>query len=67
MIPDGINLEVPSPTAIVIKGCDKQLVGQFAANIRAIRPPDVYKGKGIRYKDEVVKLKTARGVGAAGK
>jgi len=53
-IPDGISIDVPSNTELVIKGIDKQVVGEFAANIRKIRPPEPYKGKGIRYADEVV-------------
>jgi len=53
-IPEGITVEVPSNTELVIKGIDKQLVGEFAANIRKIRKPEPYKGKGIRYADEVV-------------
>src|SRR5581483_3885728 len=49
--PDGITFEVPQPTRITVRGCDKQLVGQVAANIRKIRKPEPYKGKGIRYVD----------------
>jgi large subunit ribosomal protein L6 len=52
--PEGITLETPSNTEIVVKGCDKQKVGQVAANIRSFRPPEPYKGKGVRYSDEVV-------------
>lgn len=63
MIPEGIKVEVPEPTRIVIKGCDKQVVGQFAAVVRAVRPPDAYKGKGIRYSNEVIKLKASKGAG----
>lgn len=59
-IPEGISIEAPSQTEIVIKGADKQLVGQIAANIRGIRPPDAYKGKGIRYADEHISLKEAK-------
>ena len=59
-IPDGIEIEMPSQTVIVIKGIDKQLVGQVAANIRAFRPPEPYKGKGVRYTDEYVKRKDAK-------
>ena len=51
-IPEGITLEVPSNTELFVKGIDKQLVGKFAAEIREIRKPEPYKGKGIRYKDE---------------
>jgi large subunit ribosomal protein L6 len=58
--PDGITIETPSQTEIVIKGCDKQVVGQVAANIRAYRPPEPYKGKGIRYATENVVRKEAK-------
>lgn len=58
--PKGITFEVPSPTAIVIKGIDKQQVGQVAANVRGIRPPEPYKGKGIRYKNEYVRRKEGK-------
>ncbi len=53
-IPVGITVETPSQTEIIVKGADKQLVGQVAADIRRYRPPEVYKGKGIRYVDEVI-------------
>ena len=59
-IPEGITIETPSQTEIVIKGCDKQLVGQVAANIRAYRSPEPYKGKGIRYVGEHVVMKEAK-------
>ena len=58
--PQGIEIEVPEPTRIVVRGIDKQLVGQAAANIRAIRPPEPYKGKGIRYHDEYVRRKAGK-------
>ena len=58
--PDGIDFEVPQPTEIVVKGIDKQLVGQVAADIRKRRPPEPYKGKGIRYKDEQVLRKVGK-------
>jgi large subunit ribosomal protein L6 len=58
--PSGITFEVPSPTAIVIRGIDKQHVGQVAANIRSKRPPEPYKGKGIRYHDEYVRRKVGK-------
>ena len=58
--PDGISFEVPQPTRIVISGTDKQAVGQVAANIRAIRKPDPYKGKGIRYSGEYVRKKAGK-------
>ena len=59
-IPEGISIETPSQTEIIIKGIDKQLVGQVAANIRAYRPPEPYKGKGIRYADENVVRKETK-------
>jgi len=58
--PDGITFEVPEPTRIIVGGTDKQLVGQVAANIRAVRPPEPYKGKGIRYADEHVRRKAGK-------
>ena len=59
-IPEGITIETPSQTEVVIKGIDKQQVGQVAANIRAYRPPEPYKGKGVRYSDERVIRKEAK-------
>jgi large subunit ribosomal protein L6 len=59
-IPDGITIEAPSQTELVIKGADKQKVGQVAAEIRAYRPPEPYKGKGVRYTDEYVVRKQAK-------
>ncbi|MFB3083263.1 MAG: 50S ribosomal protein L6 [Gammaproteobacteria bacterium] len=59
-IPDGITVETPSPTEIVVRGFDKQKVGQAAAQIRAYRPPEPYKGKGVRYVDEMVIRKEAK-------
>jgi large subunit ribosomal protein L6 len=56
----GIGFEVPSPTQIVVKGTDKQMVGQTAAEIRAVRPPEPYKGKGIRYVGEYVRRKVGK-------
>lgn len=58
--PDGITFEVPQPTRITVRGFDKQLVGQVAANIRKIRKPEPYKGKGIRYADERVLRKAGK-------
>jgi large subunit ribosomal protein L6 len=58
--PAGITFEVPAPTRITVRGCDKQLVGQVAANIRKIRKPEPYKGKGIRYADERVLRKAGK-------
>ena len=59
-MPAGIKVECPTPTEIVIKGADRQVVGQIAAEVRAIRPPEPYKGKGIRYSDEKVSLKETK-------
>ena len=59
-LPEGVTAETPSQTEIVIKGADKQLVGQVAAEIREFRPPEPYKGKGIRYTDEYVYRKEAK-------
>lgn len=58
--PEGITFEVPAANKIVVKGIDKQLVGEYAAKIRSKRKPDVYKGKGIRYENEVVRLKEGK-------
>ena len=58
--PDGISFDVPEPTKIIVSGIDKQMVGQVAANIRAVRPPEPYKGKGIRYSDEQVRRKAGK-------
>ena len=57
---EGINIEVPGPNKIIVNGCDKQAVGQFAAEIREKRPPEPYKGKGIKYVDEVVRRKVGK-------
>lgn len=59
-VPEGIKLEVPSNTELLIKGIDKQLVGEFAANVRKIRKPEPYKGKGIRYTDEHIIRKVGK-------
>ena len=59
-IPEGIKLEVPSNTELFVRGTDKQLVGEFAANVRKIRPPEPYKGKGIRYSDEHIIRKVGK-------
>ena len=58
--PDGITFATPAPTRITVSGIDKQLVGQVAANIRKIRKPEPYKGKGIRYAGEVVRRKAGK-------
>ena len=57
---DGVTVETPSNTEIIVRGCDKQSVGQVAAEIRAYRPPEPYKGKGVRYADERVVIKEAK-------
>jgi large subunit ribosomal protein L6 len=57
---DGITFEVPEPTKIIVSGIDKQRVGQVAADIRAVRPPEPYKGKGVRYADEHVRRKAGK-------
>ncbi len=57
---DGITIDVPAPNKIVISGCDKQKVGQFAAEVREKRPPEPYKGKGIKYADEVIRRKVGK-------
>ena len=59
-VPDGVTVETPSQTEIVVKGADKQQVGQVAAEIRSYRPPEPYKGKGVRYSDERVQIKEAK-------
>jgi len=58
--PDGITIEVPTQTEVLIKGADKQRVGEVAAKIRAFRPPEPYKGKGVRYQGEKITLKEAK-------
>ena len=60
VIPNGIKAECPSNTELVLTSADKQLLGEFAANVRKIRQPEPYKGKGIRYKDEVVRRKEGK-------
>jgi large subunit ribosomal protein L6 len=59
-MPEGVTAATPTPTEIVIKGIDRQKVGQVAAEVRAYRSPEPYKGKGVRYADEVVKLKETK-------
>jgi len=59
-VPEGITVETPSQTEVVVKGMDKQRVGQVAAEIRAFRPPEPYKGKGVKYADEVIMRKEAK-------
>jgi large subunit ribosomal protein L6 len=58
--PEGISFELPAPTQVIVRGIDKQAVGEIAAQIRAVRPPEPYKGKGIRYAGEVVRRKVGK-------
>src|SRR5687768_16892784 len=58
--PDGIEFEVPQPTQVIVRGIDKQLVGEIASQVRRVRPPEPYKGKGIRYAGEQVKRKVGK-------
>ena len=60
---DGITVEVPAPNKVIVHGIDKQKVGQFAANVRAKRPPEPYKGKGVRFVGEVIRRKEGKSVG----
>ncbi len=59
-VPEGVTVETPSQTEVVVKGMDKQMVGQVAAEIRAYRPPEPYKGKGVKYADEIIVRKEAK-------
>lgn len=63
-VPVGVTCEVPDATHIVVKSPDRQAVGQFAANIRAVRPPEPYKGKGVRYQNEFVRRKSGKAFGS---
>jgi large subunit ribosomal protein L6 len=65
-VPAGLAIETPKPTQLQVKGTDRQLVGQFAAKIRGVRPPEPYKGKGIRYADEKIERKAGKAVGTKG-
>jgi large subunit ribosomal protein L6 len=60
VMPEGITVETPAPTEILIKGADRQRVGQIAAEVRSTRPPEPYKGKGIRYSDERIVIKETK-------
>jgi len=64
--PEGVTVEVPEPTTIIVKGADKQKVGQYAAEVRRVRPPEPYKGKGIRYEGEVVRKKEGKAPAGGG-
>lgn len=63
-VPEGLDVVAPTPTSVVVKGADKQAVGQFAAEVRAVRKPEPYKGKGIRYEGEAVRRKVGKSLGA---
>ncbi len=65
-IPEGLTVEVPKPTNLVIKGADKHMVGQFAADLRRIAPPEPYKGKGIKYVGEIIRRKAGKAATGAG-
>lgn len=64
-IPSTVTVECPNQTTIIVRGCDKQRVGEFAAEIRKLRPPEPYKGKGIRYSDEIVRRKAGKAFGSS--
>jgi len=63
-VPVGTKCEVPDPTHVIVKSCDKQACGQFAAEVRAVKPPEPYKGKGIKYHDEQVRRKAGKAFGS---
>jgi large subunit ribosomal protein L6 len=63
-VPAGVKCEVPDPTHVIVKSSDKQACGQFAAEIRSVKPPEPYKGKGIRYQDEFVRRKAGKAFGS---
>ena len=63
-VPAGVDVEVPAPTSVIVRSADKQAVGQFAANVRQVRPPEPYKGKGIRYESEQVRRKAGKAFGS---
>ncbi|MEQ9407936.1 MAG: 50S ribosomal protein L6 [Fuerstiella sp.] len=63
-VPPGVDVEVPAPTSVIVRSADKQAVGQFAANVRRVRPPEPYKGKGIRYENEQVRRKAGKAFGS---
>ena len=65
-IPEGITVEVPKPTSVIIKGADKHVVGQFAADVRGVFPPEPYKGKGIKYAGEIIRRKAGKAATGAG-
>ena len=63
-VPEGVNVDVPAATSVIVRSPDKQAVGQFAANVRSVRPPEPYKGKGIRYENEQVRRKAGKAFGS---
>lgn len=63
-VPENVMVDVPSPTSVIVRSADKQAVGQFAANVRRVRPPEPYKGKGIRYESEQVRRKAGKAFGS---
>ena len=63
-VPANVQVEVPAQTSVIVRSCDKQAVGQFAANVRQVRPPEPYKGKGIRYENEQVRRKAGKAFGS---
>lgn len=63
-VPPLVNVEVPSQTSVIVRSCDKQAAGQFAAEVRSVRPPEPYKGKGIRYENEQVRRKAGKAFGS---
>jgi large subunit ribosomal protein L6 len=64
--PEGVTVEMPDPNTIIVRGADKQKVGQYAAEVRAVRKPEPYKGKGIRYEDEQVRRKEGKSFTSGG-
>lgn len=64
-VPKGIEIECKNPTNIAVRGCDKQMVGELAARIRKLRPPEPYKGKGIKYAEEIIRRKAGKAFGSA--
>jgi len=63
-VPPLVTVDVPSPTSVIVRSCDKQAAGQFAAEVRSVRPPEPYKGKGIRYESEQVRRKAGKAFGS---
>ena len=65
-VPEGLTVDLPSATRVVVTGCDQQLVGLFAAKVRSVRPPEPYNGKGIKYEDERIQRKAGKSFASAG-